>query len=179
MISRAANIKALTRIAVITAMMCAVGPLTVPLPFSPVNVTLIQICMYASLYVIGTGATLACTTLYLFMGAVGMPVFSGFGAGFAKIAGPTGGYLIGYVFLVAIAGKFIEKEGRLRAAAGIFLGNAACYLLGTVWLAVNLHTGLISAVSMGVLPYIVPDALKAALVISVGDRLKTLAGKAS
>lgn len=177
MIIRALNIKKLTRIAVITAMMCAIGPLTVPVPFSPVSITLIQICMYASLYVIGTGATLACTALYLFLGAVGIPVFSGFGAGFAKIAGPSGGYLVGYILLVAIAGKFIENGGKLSAAVGIFLGNAACYLFGTIWLAIYLHTGPVSAVSMGVLPYIIPDVLKAAFVLSVSDRLKKLSGK--
>ena len=175
--SRAFDAKTITRIAVITAMMCAVGPLTVPLPFSPINITLIQICIYASLFVTGTGAALACTTLYLFIGAVGVPVFSGFGAGFTKIAGPSGGYLIGYIFLVAIAGKFIENGGKFSAATGIFLGNTACYLFGTVWLAIYLHTGPVYAVSIGVLPYIIPDILKAMLVLSFSDRLKKLSGK--
>ena len=172
------NVRSITRIGIVTALMCVIGPLTVPIPFSPVNITLIQICMYFSLYALGTKYTLACTTLYLFLGAVGMPVFSGYGGGFYKIAGPTGGYLIGYIFLVAIAGAFIDKKGsKLYDALGIALGNASCYLLGTLWLSVYLKIGFFSAVSIGVLPYIIPDALKAALVISLSDKIRALADK--
>ena len=69
--------------------------------------------------------------VYLALGAVGLPVFSGYGAGLAKLAGPTGGYLVGYLLMAFIGGLFIEKSNGSPVVSGIglVLGDAACYVL--------------------------------------------------
>ena len=63
-------------------------------------------------------------------------MFSGYGAGLAKVAGPTGGYLVGYLLLAFIGGLFIEKSNGqpVVSAVGLVLGDAACYVLGTAWI---------------------------------------------
>ena len=60
-------------------------------------------------YILGTKLSVASYVLYLLLGTVGLPVFSGFSGGVGKLLGPTGGYLIGFIFLAAIVGFFVEK----------------------------------------------------------------------
>ena len=71
--------------------------------------------------------------VYLLIGLVGVPVFSGFTGGPAKLAGPTGGYLVGFLFMALIAGYFIDRFSRnhILQVLGMILGTAVCYLFGT------------------------------------------------
>lgn len=88
--------KTIALIGVMTAVICILGPLSVPLPFSPVPLSLTTFALYLAIYVLGTKMSLICYFLYLLIGFVGVPVFSSFSAGPAKLLGPTGGYLIGF-----------------------------------------------------------------------------------
>ena len=86
-------------------------------------------------------SALSACAVYLLLGAFGLPVFTGYAGGIAKIAGPTGGYLLGYLFLVLIGGLFMLKMPRsekkllniLFPVLGLVLGTAALYLFGTAW----------------------------------------------
>ena len=81
---------------IFAALMCIAGPLSVPI--GPVPVTLTNLVIYFALAVCGTRLTLISCIVYLLLGAAGLPVFSGLQGGLAKMAGPTGGYLIGFIF---------------------------------------------------------------------------------
>ena len=116
--------------------------------------------------------------MYLLIGLVGVPVFSGYGAGIAKLAGPTGGYLVGYLLLAFIGGLFIEKsKGQpVISGIGLVLGDAACYVLGTIWFMILTGADLVSALGWCVLPYLPGDAVKivlaAVLTMQLDKRLK-------
>jgi len=119
--------------------------------------------------------------LYLLEGAAGLPVFAGGTAGLARLVGPTGGYLVGFVVAAAVVG-FLAQRGWDRkvgsTALAMLVGNAFIYLFGLPWLA---HfVGAEKAVSLGLLPFIPGDLVKlalAALSLPLGWKLLGRLGK--
>ena len=85
--------------AVMAAVLCVLGPLTVPIGAVPISLANFVICLTA--WLLGPKFGTLSVVIYLVLGAIGIPVFSGYGAGLAKLAGPTGGYLVGYLLLAS------------------------------------------------------------------------------
>ena len=112
--------------------------------------------------------------LYLLLGICGLPVFSGFSGGIGKLAGPTGGYLAGFIFLILIAGFFMKifPKKKTLTILGMVLGMAATYIFGTLWLAAQMELSFTAALSVGVLPYLLGDAVKIAAASIVGPILQ-------
>lgn len=166
--------KQYTEIALMSAVLCILGPLAIPLPFTPVPLSFTMIGVYLAVYVLGMRRGTAAVCVYLLLGGVGLPVFSGFTGGPAKLFGPTGGYLVGFLFTARISGFFIERwwKKRVLSIAGMLLGIAAAYAFGSIWLAAVSGLTLAQAVSVGVLPYILFDLLKIVLTAFVGTKLK-------
>ena len=105
--------------ALMAAVMCVLGPLTVPIGAVPISLANFVICLTA--WLLGPKFGTLSVAVYLCIGLIGVPVFSGYGAGLAKIAGPTGGYLVGYLLLALIGGLFIEKSNGNPVVSGIGL----------------------------------------------------------
>ncbi len=99
----------LALIGLMAAVTCILGPLSLPLPFSPVPISFTNLAIYITVFMLGWKKGCFSYLLYLLIGLIGIPVFSGFSAGIGKLGGPTGGYLIGFIFMAAISGFFIEK----------------------------------------------------------------------
>lgn len=158
----------MTRIAVVTAVLCILGPLSIPI--GPVPISLATLAILLGVYVLGPWQGAASVLLYLVMGAIGLPVFSGFQGGFAKIAGPTGGYLLGYFLLALIAGWFIYKFYDIiwLQFVGMCLGTSVLYALGTVWLSHVAGMSFMEALAAGVLPFIPGDIIKMVIAIVLG-----------
>lgn len=78
-------------IAVMTAVTCVLAPMAIPLPFSPVPISLTNLVLYFSAYLLGWKRASVSYIVYMLIGMVGVPVFSGFAGGLGKLAGPTGG----------------------------------------------------------------------------------------
>jgi biotin transport system substrate-specific component len=107
------------------------------------------------------GITMA---VYLFEGAIGLPVFAGGTAGMAVLFGPTGGYLFGFLLAAVAMGYLAERGmGRSVVSTGIAMvvGNVVIYLCGASWLAGFIGFGKVMAA--GVLPFLYGDALKLAV----------------
>lgn len=168
--------RTLTLTALMTAVLCIINPFTIPLPFSPVPLSLSTFGLYLSCFVLGVKKGTVSCLLYLLIGAAGIPVFSSFGSGLGKIAGPTGGYLIGYLFLAIIGGFFAErfKSYLPLQLSGLLLGTVVCYLFGTVWLAFQMHLSFASALAVGVIPYLPGDAVKITVAVFAGRRLQKI-----
>lgn len=94
--------------------------------------------------------------------------------GIAKLAGPTGGYLVGYLLLAFIGGLFIEKSNGqpVVSAVGLVLGDAACYVLGTAWFVFQMQCDLGYALAVCVYPFIVLDLAKIVVSCIVGALLR-------
>ena len=149
--------------ALMAAAMCVLGPLTVPIGAVPISLANFVICLTA--WLLGPKFGTLSVAVYLLIGLVGVPVFSGYGAGIAKLAGPTGGYLVGYLLLAFIGGLFIEKSKGQPVVSGIglVLGDAACYVLGTIWFMVLTGLDLPTSLTYCVIPYLPGDVIKIAL----------------
>ena len=96
--------------ALMAAVTCILAPLAIPI--GPIPISLTNLVVYFTVYVIGLKAGTCSYCLYVLLGVVGLPVFSGYVGGPAKIAGPTGGYIVGFVLMALIGGYVIEKTNR-------------------------------------------------------------------
>jgi biotin transport system substrate-specific component len=136
----------------------------IPLPFSPVPVTLQTLAVIATGALLGSRRGAAAILLYLAEGAAGLPVFAFGRSGLAYLAGPTGGYLAGFVAAAFLAGFFSERgwdRSLLRAFAGLAIADLAIYVPGVLWLGA--FTGFPGVLARGLLPFLAADVLKAAL----------------
>lgn len=146
------------------ALMAASAQLRIPLPFTPVPMTLQVFVVLLCGAVLGRGRGMAAQALYVALGAAGLPVFTGAAAGLAYMLGPTGGYLLGFALAPLCVGMLLGRNpaSPARLAAAMSAGVAVIYLCGWAWLAFGLHLGPVKAFYAGVLPFIGIDAFKAA-----------------
>lgn len=165
--------KQMVLIALMTAVTCVLGPLSIPLPFSPVPISLTNFAISLAIFVLGMKNGTISFIIYLLLGAVGVPVFSSFRGGLQVLAGPTGGYLIGFIFLALIMGFALDHFDRklVPTIIGMIIGMAVCYAFGTVWLAKLLSLSFKEGLMMGVIPYLAGDVAKIIIAAIVGPKL--------
>lgn len=166
------NVHELTCIAVMAAVTCILGPLSVPIGIIPISLT--NLAVYFAVYVLGCQRGTISYIVYLLIGLVGVPVFSGFTGGVAKLFGPTGGYLIGFIFMALVCGWFIDKFDCkfIPSVIGMILGLIICYAFGTAWLAFQADMPLQAALAAGVLPFIPGDLAKIFAAALVGPQIR-------
>ena len=121
--------------------------------------------------------------VYVLLGAVGLPVFSQFGAGIGVLLGSTGGYILGFIFMgltyrlvTGAAGRSRTSKVRWAEAAALVLGLLVLYAFGTAWyMFMYARTqggaGLMSVLLLCVIPFVIPDLIKLALALALARRL--------
>ena len=158
------KVKDMTLTAVMAALLCIAGPLSIPV--GPIPLSLATFVIYLAGAVLGKKRGTAATALYLLIGLAGVPVFSGFSGGFQKLAGVTGGYLIGYLpcaFLAGLGAERAEKEGRKwLLPAMMAAGTILLYVIGMAWFMIQSGNALGPSLGMCVLPFLPGDAVKIA-----------------
>ena len=195
--SPAIPVKNMVIIALFTALLCVVSPFSInigPIPLS-----------FATLVIYLTAGTLnwkngtISVLLYIMLGAFGLPVFSGFGAGFQKIAGPTGGFIIGYIPLALVTGlsaktldknRFIqftsgekgensasERKALFSASRWLFIpgmaiGTVLLYTCGVFWFMVQAKASLITALMACVVPFLIGDTIKIIIAFIITPQLR-------
>ena len=158
--------------AVMAAVMAAAAPFSIAI--GPIPLSLCTFVIYLTAYVLGWKRGTAATLVYVLMGAVGLPVCSNFGAGLAKVLGPTGGYILGYLPLALIAGLAVERFPRNRQAqfAGLVLGTGVLYAFGTAWYCFQAKAGLGPALMACVVPFLPGDLIKIAGAMALGPVIR-------
>lgn len=166
--------KTLALTGLMAALICILSPLAFPLPFSPVPISMGTLAIYFSVYVLGLKKGSMSVLIYILLGLAGLPVFTGFIGGPGKLFGPTGGYIIGYLFLALICGFFTDKwHGKCQPVVlGMLLGTLVCYLFGTAWLAFQTKISFLSALTAGVLPFLPGDLIKITAAMLLGGTLR-------
>ncbi|WP_423407040.1 biotin transporter BioY [Heyndrickxia sp. MSNUG] len=169
------------RMMIITALFAAIigvlAQMTIPLPVVPITGQTLAIGLAAT--ILGSRYGTISVLLYLFIGAVGVPVFAEFSGGFSKLVGPTGGYLVGFVPAAFIIGWVLEKTSFtfMNALIGNIIGMLITLIFGTVWLKIALEMSWTAAFTSGFVPFIIVGVIKAALASWIGiivrNRLET------
>ncbi len=169
-----AELERVAATAAFTALITVGAYLSFPLPGSPVPVVVQNFFVIAAGMLLGPRHGVASVVVYLALGAVGFPVFAGGSGGVAHLVGPTGGYLLGYLPAVFVAGALLSQNahaglGRTAAAAG--LGFALVYLCGVPVLILVTGLGLGPALAVGFLPFLPGDLLKAVAAVLLYRRI--------
>lgn len=142
--------------------------------------TLQTFAVFMAIGILGPKRALYSVLIYILLGAVGLPVFSGFKGGIGALLGTTGGYIIGFLFtcLVCMAVFHIFRNRTPARIAGMLLGLLVCYAFGTAWFML-LYTrqsgpvGLLTVLGWCVFPFILPDLVKLGLAFILSDRLRS------
>ena len=145
-------------------------------PIGPVPIILSTLFVILSGLLLGSRWGLASMALYLLVGAIGLPVFSGGKGGFAHFMGPTGGYLFGYLVASWITG-FISERSPGRVILDIFaviIGSLALYTVGVPWLKMVTQMSWTKALMVGVLPFLIGDAIKACVVVILARSVRPI-----
>lgn len=147
-------------------------PFVIPVTLQTFGVFLTILCLG------GKQGTLA-ILIYLLLGALGIPAFSGFGAGFGYLLGNTGGYVLGFVLIGLLSWLFETLLGKkpMIQIGSLLLGLTVCYTFGTFWFLLismnsNITSGITAALSICVIPFIIPDLLKLAMAWVICSRLR-------
>ncbi len=166
------SVRQIATIGIMSAVTCILAPFSVPI--GPVPISLTNLAIYFALYILGMKDGTISYLVYLLIGLVGVPVFSGFTSGPEKLFGPTGGYLIGFIPMALLAGFIIDKftSKRILCLAGMVAGTIICYGLGTAWLAYQAGLSLKAALFAGVIPFIPGDLAKIALALLIGPKIR-------
>jgi biotin transport system substrate-specific component len=150
-----------------TAFVALCARVSVPLPFTPVPLTLQNFAVLLVGLTLGPVAGFAAMALYLAEGALGMPVFNPHGAGgMLQLFGPTGGFLLSYPFAAASAGWAVRSlrmgSQYLRTAIACILATVVIFTFGATWFAQFLHLGAPAVWKMAVAPFLPGEIVKIA-----------------
>lgn len=158
--------------ALFSAVLCILSPLTIPLGVVHFSLANFVICLAA--WLLPPKLAVQSVAIYLAIGAAGLPVFSGYGVGLAKLLGPTGGYLLGYLVLAWFGGLAVKKSAGqpIVSAAGLWLGILVSYGIGTAWFMLQMSCTLQAALAMCVYPFVLFDLVKVAAACALGALLR-------
>ncbi len=156
--------------AAFTALIIVGSYVSIPL-IGGVPITLADFFVVVSAVFLGMKHSVIAVSVYLTLGAIGLPVYSGGASGLASLFGPTGGYLFGYA-VAAFAIGLISESGKyhpLRNALAIIVGIMFLFAFGLLWLKVKLSLSLSQTIAAGLVPFILPQSIKmtASFILSI------------
>ena len=170
----------ITMIAVCTAMMVICSWISIP---ATVPFTMQTFGVFLCVGLLGGRRGTLAVSVYLLLGAVGLPVFSGFTGGIGHLFGATGGYIIGFLFSALVMWLIEHLLGRnlKTLVLSMIAGLITCYAFGTAWFMVvyakdSGSVGLMTALGWCVFPYVVPDAVKIGLATVITRRVRQMTG---
>jgi len=134
----------------------------IPLPFTPVPLTLSTFAVLLASAALGTVRAVMAMTLYAAAGVAGVPWFAGGNSGFAL---PTFGYILGFILAAFVVGRLAESGATrtiMRTAGLMVVGNVVIYALGVTWLKYAVDVTWAQAVALGLTPFVIGDAIKIA-----------------
>ncbi|WP_044484282.1 biotin transporter BioY [Phascolarctobacterium succinatutens] len=152
----------MTRMALMVAMNCVSAYIIIPLPFSLSPIALQTLIVNLTGYVLNAKQAFMTMLVYLLVGLAGVPVFTGGSAGPGKLFGPTGGYIIGFLFTAVFLAYFRGEKYSFKryALLGCVIGIPLIYVFGVVQLKLITGMGWDKAIMTGALPFIPLDIVK-------------------
>lgn len=168
---RKVNISLMLQCSLFAALMCILSPWTIPIGIVPMSLSLFAVVLTA--VVLGWRKSVVAVFVYIMIGAVGLPVFSGWQSGLAVLAGPTGGYVWSYVAVCAIVGKCADMGfGRYMMFVIGFVSLIVCYMCGIVQYMAVTGATLMQAMTVCVYPFVVLDIIKIVVAVILGETIR-------
>ncbi len=147
----------------------------ITLPIGPIPIVLQNLFVLIAGLALGGRWGAASIGIYLIAGAVGLPVFAGGTAGIGKFAGPTGGYLIGFLFAAYITGVISSvKKNTFFDILAMIIGSAVIYTFGVIWLKIIMKISLEKALILGCYPFIIGDIVKIAAAAYIIKKIRKI-----
>ena len=165
----------MTAYASLLAALTAVGAY-IAIPIGPVPIVLQSLFVYLSGLLLGGRWGMTGIAAYLLAGAAGLPVFAGGKGGIGHLVGPTGGYLVGFLPAVAVIGFVTQKTGGriLFAIAALTAATIIIYACGVTWLSIVTGMTIIRSLMVGMVPFLLGDALKIAAALFIAGSLRPM-----
>ncbi len=168
-------IKSMVYASIFSALMC-VGAY-IHIPIGPVPIVLNNFFVLLAGLLLGPLWGFLSVLIYLLIGAVGFPVFAGGKSGLAHFAGPTGGYLVGFAIAAFVVGlisysNYYMSRRLVKDVVAVVLGSIVIYALGLLWLKWVTKVSFAKAFSIGCLPFLPGDAVKAIAAVFVAKKIR-------
>lgn len=148
----------------LTALTAIFAYVSIPLPFTPVPLTLQTFAVLAGAAALGAERAVLAQVLYITLAVAGAPILAGGAGGRAEVIGATGGYLLGFVVASYVVGKISAAGASTKTsttALAFVAGSLVIYSLGAPWLAYKASFSMSEAIAAGVVPFLIGDAIKA------------------
>lgn len=154
--------KDLTKISICLALLCVSSYLLLPLPFTPVMITAQTIVINIIALILTPKQALMAVTLYIVIGILGLPVFSGGASGIAKILSPSGGFIMGFLIAAPLMSCLKGQTSHLKQylLVTMTVGMPVIYLFGTLWMSYVNQVEIVSVLSVAVAPFVFGDLVK-------------------
>lgn len=164
-----------TRLMILSALftaLCAVCA-QIQIPIQPVQINLALLAVHLTAAMLPPRYATFSLAAYLLLGAMGLPVLTGFRGGVGVLLDRTGGYMLSYVLCALVESWLIHRKptGKVRMVLAMALGTLLCYTIGTLWFMMITATPLWTSLMLCVLPFIPGDAAKVAIAIDLTRRL--------
>ncbi|MCL2057891.1 MAG: biotin transporter BioY, partial [Oscillospiraceae bacterium] len=172
------SIRDICLIGVFAAIIAVMSQLRIPMPYG-VPMTLQTLAVPLAGIVLGAKKGALATLVYILLGAVGAPVFSGFTGGIGVVIGMTGGFILSFPLMALVAGLAESKKSIVWLASGLVAGAAINYLCGALWFSLVMSSSIITAFAACVQPFILTDVIKITLLTAFASHLKNALIKAS
>lgn len=164
-------VKEMVFTAMFAALIAVCSIISIPVGEVPVTLQTFAVCLSGAM--LGWKRGTLSVLIYILLGAVGLPVFAGMKGGVGVLAGPTGGYIIGFLLTALIIGLVSDKSGGrlLPLTAAMAAGVLACYAVGTVWFIAVTKMSVGASLMLCVVPFLIPDGVKIAAAVLLSNRL--------
>ena len=181
-VSSAERTRSIVVAALLAGMIAATSWITVPL-FGPVPVTLQTVFVLLAGLLLPARWAATSMLLYLALGVAGLPVFSQGQSGLAAILGPTGGFLLAFPLAAGAAALVLEAlrhryNTTVASVFAVLVAEIVMYAVGVPWLMAQTGLTLVQALAAAFVPFIVPDAIKAAFAVTVAATIRRALGQA-
>lgn len=171
-------IKKQTSVSLCIALMSIFSQIIIPLPFSVIPITLQTFAVILIGIILEERLASIVMSLYILLGCMGIPVFSGFSGGLHRIVGPTGGFIIGFIIMTFIIGRASRSSNKVILWIGVYLGLIIDYIMGAFQLSLVTHINFREAIVLGVYPFVAKDFILAAVAIRLASQIKVVLRKA-
>ena len=160
-------------ISIFVALIVAFSQLSIPLP-GGVPLALQSFIVPFSAAILGAKRGTIAAVVYLLLGAVGLPVFVGFGGGLGRIIGPWGGFLLSYPFMSFVVGFAADKQKSAWLIAGLALGSLLNLTMGMFQFSIVTQQSLWIAFGAAMAPFFLPEAIKMTMVFILAPRIRKM-----